>query len=127
MASAGHAFGNRIRMGGGWNAMNALVVPGDFDTLGNTDLLARDSTGALWLYPGNGKSGFTARRQVGGGWSSMRTIVGVGSFQAGSGACVMGADSAGTMRLYCNGPYGRFYPYPGLVGKGWTAMRLVTA
>jgi hypothetical protein len=121
------AFGTRTRIGGGWNTMNALIIPGDFDTLGHTDLLARDAAGALWLYPGNGKSGFTTRTRVGTGWNTMRTIVGVGPFAYGSGACLMAADSAGTMRLYCNMPYGRFYAYVDLVGKGWTAMRLVTA
>jgi hypothetical protein len=33
----------------------------DFNRDGFTDLVARDTTGRLWLYPGNGTGGFLAR------------------------------------------------------------------
>jgi len=32
-------------------------------------VLARDSAGTLWLYPGNNAVGFTARRPIGAGWN----------------------------------------------------------
>ncbi|MFW0774443.1 hypothetical protein ACLRGI_14885 [Paenarthrobacter nitroguajacolicus] len=39
------------------------------------DLLARDAGGALWLYPGNGKSGWLPRGLVGSGWNAMNLII----------------------------------------------------
>ena len=122
----GPAFGPRVRIGGGWKPMNALVVPGDFDTLRYPDLLARDTDGALWLYPGNGKGGFTARKRVGGGWSSMRAIIGVGGYDYGSGADLLAIDGGGYLQLYQNLPFGRFNTYPLMVGEGWKSLRLVT-
>ncbi|WP_159705829.1 FG-GAP-like repeat-containing protein [Arthrobacter sp. 18067] len=62
-------------VGVGWNAMSAIVGPGDFNGDGNVDLLARDSAGTLWLYPGNGKSGWLPRVQVGSGWNVMNAII----------------------------------------------------
>jgi hypothetical protein len=54
--------------------MTALVTPGNFNGAGGNDLLARDSAGRLWLYPGNNAAGFGPRRQVGRGWQGMNLI-----------------------------------------------------
>ena len=66
---------NAAKIGWGWNAMTAIVGPGDFNGDGNVDLLARDSAGTLWLYPGNGKLGWLPRVQVGSGWNVMNAII----------------------------------------------------
>ena len=39
-------------------ASTRFDYPRDFDGDGNPDVLARDSSGTLWLYPGNGYGGF---------------------------------------------------------------------
>jgi len=65
----------RVRVGGGWNVMSALVGPGDFNGDGRVDVLARDSSGSLWLYPGNGRGGWLARVRIGGGWNVMTALV----------------------------------------------------
>jgi hypothetical protein len=60
---------------GGWNTMTALVAPGDFSGDGRADLLARDSSGRLWMYPSTGKGTLGARKQVGGGWRGFTAIL----------------------------------------------------
>jgi hypothetical protein len=70
---AAPALGSRVRVGGGWNAYSALATAGDTTGDGRPDLLARDSSGVLWLYKGTGTSGtatFKARVRVGGGWNA---------------------------------------------------------
>ncbi|WP_043470661.1 VCBS repeat-containing protein [Arthrobacter sp. Rue61a] len=62
-------------VGNGWNAMTAIVGPGDFNSDGNVDLLARDAGGALWLYPSNGQGGWLPRGLVGSGWNAMNLII----------------------------------------------------
>ncbi|GAA3284538.1 FG-GAP repeat domain-containing protein [Paenarthrobacter aurescens] len=62
-------------VGIGWNAMTAIVGPGDFNGDGNVDLLARDAGGALWLYPSNGQGGWLPRGLVGSGWNAMNLII----------------------------------------------------
>jgi hypothetical protein len=68
-------FGSRQSLGRGWNAMNALASPGDFDGDRIPDLLARErGTGVLWLYRGTGTGGWRPRIQVGSGWGGLDLI-----------------------------------------------------
>ncbi|WP_338672696.1 VCBS repeat-containing protein [Streptomyces sp. SCSIO 30461] len=49
-------FATRVRVGGGWQTYDALSVVGDLTDNGKADLIARDGSGALWLYKGTGRS-----------------------------------------------------------------------
>ncbi len=68
------SFYNGMPIGWGWNAMTAIAGPGDFNGDRNVDLLARDSAGVLWLYPGDGINSWLPRVQVGTGWNVMNAI-----------------------------------------------------
>ncbi|MFD4422208.1 chitobiase/beta-hexosaminidase C-terminal domain-containing protein [Agromyces sp. NPDC058484] len=48
--------------------------PHDYHGDGNVDVIARNSSGALLLYPGNGTGGWLAARQIGSGWNAMAVI-----------------------------------------------------
>ncbi|WP_282084367.1 trypsin-like serine protease [Streptomyces tendae] len=70
---AAPALGSRVKVGGGWNAYGAFATAGDITGDGRPDLLARDSSGVMWLYKGTGKPGtatFKTRVRVGGGWNA---------------------------------------------------------
>jgi hypothetical protein len=64
----------RTRVGHGWNAMTAVVSPGDFNGDRRPDLLARDASGVLWLYPGTGTGLLLPRVQVGPGWNGLSPL-----------------------------------------------------
>jgi hypothetical protein len=64
----------RVRVGTGWNAMTAVVSPGDFNGDRTADLLARDGAGVLWLYPGSGAGTFLSRVRVGPGWNGLAPL-----------------------------------------------------
>ncbi|MEE1814949.1 hypothetical protein PUR59_07980 [Streptomyces sp. SP18ES09] len=74
-------YGQRIRVGGGWNVYDAVVATKDFDGgpfVG--DFLARDRNGRLWLYEGRQMDGGPdapgpIRRQVGHGWGIYDVIL----------------------------------------------------
>ena len=70
------ASSTRIQIGAGWNSMNTIIGAGDFNGDGKADLIARDSSGNLWLYRGNGAGSFLGRIQIGSGWNGMNAIVG---------------------------------------------------
>ncbi|MDV9190962.1 N-acetylmuramoyl-L-alanine amidase [Streptomyces sp. SR27] len=69
-------FAPRVRVGGGWGAYNSMVGPSDLDADGKVDLVARESSGAMWFYKGTGKptAPFAARVQVGPGWQIYNMI-----------------------------------------------------
>ena len=121
---AAAVFLPRKPLGGGWTQFDALTVPGDFDNLGHPDLVARDSAGQLWLWPGQG-TGLGARRRIGQGWGGVHTLLGVGQFASGRTGDLIAVDASGVMRLYLNFPFGTVGP-PTAISKGWNAMRLVT-
>ena len=59
----------RLRIGGGWEVMDAVMSPGDLDGDRVPDLLARRAdTGDLWRYPGNGSGGWLPAVRVHTGW-----------------------------------------------------------
>ncbi|MGA8045923.1 MAG: polysaccharide deacetylase family protein [Dermatophilaceae bacterium] len=113
----------RIQVGSGWQSMTAIVGVGDFSGDGRVDVLARDPGGLLWLYRGNGRSGWlTPRIQVGSGWQNMTAIFGVGDFSGDGNVDVLARDALGGLWLYRgNGRSG--WAAPGLkIGQGWQNM-----
>ncbi|MEV3938498.1 VCBS repeat-containing protein [Glycomyces sp. NPDC049804] len=65
-------FKTKVKLGCGWNAMDAVTGVGDFNRDGHIDWMARrKSDGSLFLYPGNGAGNHGAAKLVGSGWNSM--------------------------------------------------------
>ncbi|WP_432134107.1 trypsin-like serine protease [Streptomyces sp. bgisy154] len=64
-------LGSRVKAGWGWN-FNAYVTTGDVNGDGKADLVTRDGSGNLWLYPGRGVASMpftgSTRVKVGWGW-----------------------------------------------------------
>ncbi|MFI9238012.1 FG-GAP repeat domain-containing protein [Streptomyces sp. NPDC053079] len=69
-------FESRVKVGSGWDTYNMLVATGDVDGDNRSDLLARDKSGVLWLYRGNGNATdpFENRTKIGGGWDQYSTM-----------------------------------------------------
>ncbi|MDX3357199.1 VCBS repeat-containing protein [Streptomyces sp. ME01-24h] len=71
-------FAPRIRVGGGWQIYNKITAVGDIAGSVPGDLVARDTSGVLWLYQGNGAGNFIPRVRIGSGWNSFSHLVGAG-------------------------------------------------
>ncbi|MFQ6194331.1 FG-GAP repeat domain-containing protein [Streptomyces sp. NPDC000405] len=69
-------FESRVKVGSGWNAYDKLVGIGDMDGDGRSDMVARDKSGVLWFYKGNGNATdpFDNRTKIGGGWDQFRLL-----------------------------------------------------
>lgn len=68
--------GSRTVVGTGWQTMTAIVGVGDMNDDGRSgDIVARDTAGRLFLYPGTGTGGVRGRSQIGAGWQSFSGIV----------------------------------------------------
>ncbi len=96
----------------------------DYNSDGATDVLARDTTGTLWLYPGDGKKGWLPRTAVGSGWNGMSLILSAGDFNGDAHADVLARDAAGDLWLYPGNGRSNWLPRT-KVGLGWNAMTAV--
>jgi GH25 family lysozyme M1 (1,4-beta-N-acetylmuramidase) len=113
------------RLGMGWNVMSTIKL-GDLNSDGRTDLVARDGSGNLWLYPGTGGTGtatFGSPIQLGIGWNGMNAIA-LGDMN-GDGRCdLMARDGGGILWLYPNAAGSGIHTLagPSELGFGWGAM-----
>ena len=74
-------FGARIRIGGGWNTYSGQIYgKGDLTGDGRPDMVARDSSGSLWLYKGTGSASapWAPRTRIGGGWQIYNAFAATG-------------------------------------------------
>ena len=62
-------------------------------------MIAKDGSGRLFLYPGNGASGFGRASQIGTGWGDFKYLVGAGDMDSDA---VYAADLLGVLRGWKN-------------------------
>ncbi|WP_347108221.1 S8 family serine peptidase [Paenarthrobacter sp. S56] len=98
----------------------------DFNGDGNADVLARDTNGVLWLYPGNGSGGWLPAKQVGSGWNVMTAIEAAGDFNGDGKADVIARDTNGILWLYPGNGAGGWLPAK-QIGSGWNVMTAIDA
>ncbi|MEV4427129.1 FG-GAP repeat domain-containing protein [Streptomyces sp. R-07] len=69
-------YATRVRIGGGWQTYDQLVVTGDLTDDGRADAVARDRAGVLWLYQGTGNAAalFATRTRIGVGWNAYNLL-----------------------------------------------------
>ncbi|MFE4619701.1 FG-GAP repeat domain-containing protein [Streptomyces sp. NPDC056747] len=116
-------------IGPGWDIYDSLVGPGDLSGDGKADLLARDRSGVLYLYRGNGKGdAFSTRIRIGGGWGAYNKLLGAGDY-----------TGDGRTDLLARTPGGDLYLYPGTgkaatpfdtrvkIGGGWGSFKQLVA
>ncbi|MFF8375171.1 FG-GAP repeat domain-containing protein [Streptomyces sp. NPDC015661] len=101
-------FAARKKIGYGWGIYNQLTATGNIAGGAAGDLVARDSSGVLWLYLGKGDGTFASRVKVGSGWNQYSQIVAVGD-----------ATGDGRNDLYVYGPNNTSYVYAGT--GNWSA------
>ncbi|MBN0043864.1 N-acetylmuramoyl-L-alanine amidase [Streptomyces actuosus] len=115
-------FASRTRVGGGWYVYNTILGVRDLTGDGKPDLIARDSSGVLWLYKGTGDTGapFAARSRIGGGWYVYNTMVSTGDLDGDGKADLVARDSSGVLWFY-QGTGDASAPFAARtrVGGGW--------
>ncbi|MFD3621553.1 FG-GAP repeat domain-containing protein [Streptomyces sp. NPDC058676] len=83
-----------------WASYNQIIGGGDWDGNGKTDLLARDFTGNLWFYAGNGNGTFATRSARSKGWGKATQFAGAGNNPHFGKFGIMGRTSAGNVYSY---------------------------
>lgn len=105
-------------IGWGWGAFNLMITPGDFNGDNLPDVLARKSNGELWLYPGDGNSGWLTPTTVGWGWQGVTELIAPGDFDGDHRVDVLARDGSGRLILYPGNGRGGWLS-PRQVGQGW--------
>lgn len=110
-----------VKVGSGWAGFTAVLAASDMNEDGFPDVVARDASGYLWLYPGNGSSGWKSRVQIGTGWKPFTAIFGVGDFDGDWHADIVARDASGYLWLYPGkGTGGLDARYR--IGSGWAPL-----
>jgi len=126
-------FPASYQIASGLSNFNKFLQAGDFNGGLCIDMLAANSSGVMYLYPGNwsGSPGnctatFGTRIQIGSGWNSYLDVFGPGDFDGDGCNDVMGRNVAWTTlylwRGNCarNGVYWKNGGLPIAIGSGWT-------
>jgi secreted trypsin-like serine protease len=93
--------GDSVLIGPGWNVMKAILTPGDITGDSLPDVVAADSNGNSWVYPGNGKGGLGSRTLIGSGWNIFSgRIYGKGDLTGDGRPDIVARDSSGVLWLY---------------------------
>ena len=97
----------------------------DFNRDGFTDMVARDTAGVLYLYPGISGGGFAARVTIGVGFTSY-TIATPGDVTGDGIADIVARDSAGVLWVYPGTGSSSLGARRQIV-TGWSAMTAITS
>lgn len=121
--NTGVVANRNVRIGTG---AGVTSTPRDFNGDGRADLVARDSSGVLWTYLGNGAGSFPNRIRVGAGWNVMNSISATGDLTGDGRADIVARDSSGVLWTYRGNGSGTF-PTRVRVGAGWNTMKNISA
>ncbi|NML50210.1 hypothetical protein HHL19_11105 [Streptomyces sp. R302] len=110
----------RTRVGGGWQVYNKITGGSDLNGDGRGDLLATDTSGALWFYASTGDTArpFKPRVKVGGGWQIYNLLAAPGDIAGATGGDLLARDKDGVLWLYLGKGDGTFTARR-KVGGGW--------
>jgi hypothetical protein len=114
-------------IGNNWSAFDLILSPGDFDSDGDNDIIARNKTTKdLHLYRGDGTGGFQSGTgsMISSNWSVFDSIFSVGDF-SGDGLPDLIARHATTRDLHLyrgDGLVGFLAGSGGVIGHDWSAF-----
>lgn len=117
-------FGKRVKVNEGrWTGMRILAAT-DFTGDGKADILAANTNGNLYLYPGNGKNGITGSSVVASGWGGIRLIA-AADFNGDKRGDLVAAHTNGNLFFYPGN--GKNFASGSVSSTGWTHMRMLSA
>ncbi|MFI1659079.1 FG-GAP repeat domain-containing protein [Streptomyces sp. NPDC020472] len=97
-------YAARVRLASaGFNTYNQIAAVGDVAGTAAGDVVARDTAGVLWLFPGKGDGTFAPRVRIGGGWGVFSQLVGAGDLDNDGRPDLIGYGSGGTYVYHSTG------------------------
>ncbi|WP_232486217.1 FG-GAP-like repeat-containing protein [Streptomyces fildesensis] len=87
-------------LGSGWDQYDLLVAGGNFGGAAQPDLIAREPSGALWLYQAGADGVLAAKVRMGTGFQGMDRIIGRADFTGDGKADLITRSPGGTLYLF---------------------------
>ncbi|MFE7607736.1 FG-GAP-like repeat-containing protein [Streptomyces celluloflavus] len=122
-------LGEKVKIGsGGWDKIDRITGRGDYTGDGKPDMIARDTGGTLYLYPGTGSAtadaSINTRITVGTGWGSYNLLVSTGDNDGDGKADLIATDKAGALWLFkgTGNPNSPFAARVQIGTRGWDAF-----
>ncbi|OEJ96600.1 N-acetylmuramoyl-L-alanine amidase [Streptomyces thermolilacinus] len=120
-------FKARTSIGRGWQIYDSMTDTGDVTGDGKPDMVARDTSGVLWLYQGTGSATapFAARTTIGKGWQIYNTLLGPSDLNRDGQPDLIARDANGHMWFY-QGRGSTTAPFVTRtsIGSGWQIYNL---
>jgi len=110
------------RIASGWGVFTAVFNAGDFDSNGESDLIARRSDGVLVLFPTDGQGAFLPSRAIDAGWNIFTTLFSPGDFDGDGVPDILAIRPDGRLYLYSGNGRGEVRSFFRLVDSGWQTM-----
>ena len=109
-------LGAPIDTGVSFAGMDRILNAGDVDRDGFGDALARDTSGQLWLYSGNGTGALAAGRGLGSSWGGVPDLAAVGDVTGDGNPDLMGTPPGGRLSVWAGNGTG-FNPAAPVAGR----------
>lgn len=97
----------------------------DFPANAFSDVLGRDGSGTLWLYPGNGRGSWLSKRLVASGLGTLAVALAPGDMDGDGYEDVLATTTSGALLLYAGTGNGGVRA-PRTVGSGWRTYTELT-
>ncbi|MFB7630567.1 FG-GAP repeat domain-containing protein [Streptomyces sp. NPDC056149] len=109
-------------IGGGWNIYDKVLSPGDLGGNPESDIMAIDKAGMMYVYLSYSDGRLTGRTEIGGGWDQYTQIAGQGDLTGDGKADIVARDKSGDLWLYKGTGYWRA-PFEARqkIGGGWNS------
>ncbi|BCW47268.1 FG-GAP-like repeat-containing protein [Arthrobacter sp. StoSoilB5] len=114
----------RYSVGWGWNSIDNVVGPGDFNGDGLNDLLGSEANGDLYVFPSHPWGGWSPRVKVGHGWDVMDLLIGPGDWDGDGNVDVLAKDKTGRLYFYGGDGHGG-WTTARQIGQGWNALTMI--
>ncbi|MER6050693.1 VCBS repeat-containing protein [Streptomyces sp. NPDC001793] len=108
------------RIGGGWNIYDKVLSPGNLGGAKESDIMAVDKSGVLYVYLAHSDGRVDPRVKIGAGWGAYTQIAGQGDLTGDGKPDIVARDASGVLWLYeGTGNYRAPFKPRQKIGAGW--------
>ncbi|MGW6419352.1 N-acetylmuramoyl-L-alanine amidase [Streptomyces sp. NPDC055055] len=119
-------FAPRVKISAGWNIYNEVIGTGDLTGDGKPDVMARETSGAMWIFKGTGTASlFSPRAKISNGWQVHNAIVGPSDLTRDGRVDLTTRDTAGVLWTFPGTGTSSLFTPRVKVGGGWQIYNMI--